>query len=275
MTTPLSWFDIGVNLMDKRFDADREQVVGRAHAAGVEGLLITGTDVANSALAAGFSDRYNRALLLAPSEPTYLASTAGVHPHNADALSDTTATTLAKLLRKPHVRAVGECGLDFNRNFSSPAKQRRAFQMQIELASDCGLPLFVHDRDSNGEVASLLEQSPIAPDRVVVHCFTGDAQTLATYRERGYYVGITGWVTDPKRGEPLSALLSTIPQDRLLLETDAPYLWPRNAPTKPKSGRNEPSYLPWVAEYIAQRCGIELATLAANTTANARRLFFE
>ena len=268
---PAGWFDIGVNLLDKRFNADRDDVVARAHAAGVHQLLITGTDLASATAAARYCAQHQAADTAPDSK---LASTAGVHPHNADDFTAATQAALAELLAQPQVRAVGETGLDYNRNFSTPANQRAAFVQQIELAVARQLPLFVHDRDSDGEVAELLERNGAEPSQVVVHCFTGDAKTLAAYNERGYYIGITGWVADPKRGQTLRQLVPTIPPTRLLLETDAPYLWPRNAPDKPKGGRNEPSYLPWVAQQIAAVSDWTMEDLASTTTANARRLFY-
>ena len=285
MTTTPNWFDIGVNLMDKRFNADRDQVVQRARDAQVMGMLITGTDLDSSTRAANYCESDNTSRHIGPEPLIYststststssaLASTAGVHPHNADAVDPTTQRSLVELLASPSVRAVGECGLDFNRNFSTPTNQRAAFQLQIELAQDLDLPLFVHDRDSHGEVASFLDRTNLSAERVVIHCFTGDRHTLDSYLERGYYIGITGWVADPNRGQPLSELIPSIPLNRLLLETDAPYLWPRNAPRRPKAGRNEPSYLPWVAQRVAELCDIHLDQLAAVTTSNARQLFF-
>jgi len=273
MTYEPAWFDIGVNLLDKRFNADRDAVVARAHAEGVHGLLITGTDLASSTKAAQYGAQQAQTAATQDT-PYYLASTAGVHPHSADNFNPSTQTALAALLTQHNVRAVGETGLDFNRNFSTPDNQRAAFRQQIELASDLELPLFIHDRDSDGEVAQILDDTNANPERIVVHCFTGSAEELATYLERGYYIGITGWVADPKRGQALAKLVPTIPRNRLLLETDAPYLWPRNAANKPKGGRNEPSYLPWVARRVAELCELDLPTLATTTTENALRLFY-
>lgn len=259
-------FDIGVNLLDRRFASDREAVVARAVAAGVEGLLLTGTDLASSQAALAYCRSF-------PGSGMWLGCTAGVHPHSARRFDAATCDVLQDLLLAPEVRAVGETGLDFNRNFSPADDQRAAFVAHMELAARAQLPLFVHDRDSAGETAQLLARHARAVPAVVVHCFTGSATDLARYLAAGYYIGITGWVCDPRRGAALAQLVTTIPDDRLLVETDAPYLWPRTAPDKPSGGRNEPCYLPWVVRELARLRGCTVDHLAAVTTANARRVF--
>lgn len=252
--------DIGANLTDKAFRNDLEQVVERALANGIEKVLVTGTTVEESVKAKSLVKNY----------PDALAFTAGVHPHHADTFSDRTLLELEKIIASKPV-AIGETGLDFYRDISSRDNQRRAFQAQLEFASSCQLPVFIHDRESNGEVGRFIERH--ATTQVVVHCFTGTEEVLSDYLNLGCYIGITGWVCDERRGSSVAELVPLIPDSRLLIETDAPYLLPRNMNTKPRNRRNEPMYLKYVLEKVAalRRQSVELVDEL--TTNNAKRLF--
>ncbi len=210
-----------------------------------------------------------------------LACTAGVHPHDAkDAPVDLQAR-LRTAATEAAVRAIGETGLDFNRNFSPPAVQRRVFSAQLEIAAEVGLPVFVHDRDSNGEVADQLGRFRTALTGVVVHCFTGSAEDLARLLELDCYIGITGWITERKRGAVLREIIGALPLERLLIETDAPFLLPGNLPKGwhathapgVSTRRNEPALLPYVAAGVAEAMGVEVSAVIEASTANARRLF--
>ena len=254
--------DIGANLTHRSFEADRDEVLSRARSAGVKGIVVTGTSVAES----------REALRLAATNAD-VWSTAGVHPHEAKSVSAGWIDDIAALASKPKVVAIGEAGLDFNRNFSPPADQRDVFAAQVELAGRLDMPLFVHDRDSEGETARLLAEHRAKPDRVVIHCFTGSAEDLDTWLDAGYYIGITGWICDPRRGGELRTLAPRIPSDRLLIETDAPYLMPRTMRSKPRSRRNEPAFLIEVANALAELRGTAAAELAETTAENARRAF--
>ena len=254
--------DIGANLTHRSFEADRDEVLSRARSAGVTGIVVTGTSVAES----------REALRLAATNAN-VWSTAGVHPHEAKSVSAGWIDDIAALASKPKVVAIGEAGLDFNRNFSPPADQRDVFAAQVELAGRLDMPLFVHDRDSEGETARLLAEHRAKPDRVVIHCFTGSAEDLDTWLHAGYYIGITGWICDPRRGGELRTLAPRIPSDRLLIETDAPYLMPRTMRSKPRSRRNEPAFLIEVANALAELRGTAAAELAETTAENARRAF--
>ena len=254
--------DIGANLTHRSFEADRDEVLSRARSAGVTGIVVTGTSVAES----------REALRLAATNAN-VWSTAGVHPHEAKSVSAGWIDDIAALASKPKVVAIGEAGLDFNRNFSPPADQRDVFAAQVELAGRLDMPLFVHDRDSEGETARLLAEHRAKPDRVVIHCFTGSAEDLDTWLHAGYYIGITGWICDPRRGGELRTLVPRIPSDRLLIETDAPYLMPRTMRSKPRSRRNEPAFLIEVANALAELRGTAAAELAETTAENARRAF--
>jgi len=269
LPTPL--IDIGVNLMSPAFDRDREAVIDRARAAGVKTLIITGNDIASSSGAAAFV-RDNPHL--------NCKTTAGVHPHNAKDWNDKTLAQLEELLANeppPNevLAAVGECGLDYNRNFSPQDAQRKCFEDQLTLAARTGKPVFLHERDAFDDFFSILKQYRAGLPGAVVHCFTGQRQELEAYLSIDCYIGITGWVCDERRGGHLIPLLNTIPADRLLLETDAPYLLPRSLPrsVKGKSGRNEPCFLPHIAASVAEILGKTPEQIAAETSANAQRLF--
>jgi TatD DNase family protein len=255
--------DIGANLTHDSFDADRDTVLARAAAAGVTRIIVTGTSVTSSMLAAS----------LCETRPRSLFATAGVHPHHAAEFDARTAGALKPLLERSNVVAVGECGLDFYRDYSPRDAQRAAFEAQLELAAEVRKPVFLHQRDAHEEFVALLE--PIRASLVggVAHCFTGGPDELAAYLELGLYVGVTGWVCDERRGTELRRAVPLIPLDRLLIETDAPYLLPRDLPVKPPSRRNEPQYLKHVLERVARLLGRPAGDVARATTANAERLF--
>lgn len=254
--------DIGVNLGNAAFDADRPAVVQRAKAAGVQAMIITGTSVEGSGKALALAD---------PAAGLY--ATAGVHPHEAGTVADDWETQIGALAKDPAVVAIGETGLDFYRNYAPPDAQRRVFRAQVELAVATGKPLFVHDRDSGGETGAILDDYREALGNCVIHCFTGTEADLAGYLEAGFSIGITGWICDERRGGELAALAPRIPADRLMIETDAPYLVPRTMRPRPASRRNEPAFLPHVAARLAACRGEDAAAVEALTQANAVRFF--
>ena len=260
------WIDICANLTHESFDRDREAVIARAQAAGVRGLLVTGAD-ANESL---------RCIALAEAYPDTLRATLGVHPHHASQWQDQHAYTFAEQAQHPLVVAMGEMGLDYYRNHSTPAEQRYAFEAQLELAVDLGLPVFLHEREASADFAAILARYRERLPHAVVHCFTSDERALAQYLEMGCYIGVTGWVCDERRGQMLQALVPQIPAERLLLETDAPYLLPRTLPKGLVRGRrNEPAFLPHIGEQVARLRGVSTEQLAAETAANAHILGFE
>jgi len=254
--------------MSPAFDRDRDAVIARAGAAGVKALVITGNDMENSAGAAAFV-RENAHL--------NCKSTAGVHPHNAKDWNEQTFSRLEELaaFSGSNIRAIGECGLDYNRNFSPQDAQRKCFEDQLKLAVKIGKPVFLHERDAFGDFFSILKQYRAFLPGAVVHCFTGQRWELEAYLSIDCYIGITGWVCDERRGGHLIPLLATIPANRLLLETDAPYLLPRTLPrsVKGKSGRNEPCFLPHIAASVAGILGKTPEQIAEETSDNAERLF--
>lgn len=259
---PPALIDIGINLAHHSYDEDRDAVIARARRAGVTQMIVTGSSLASSA----------QAVELARAYPGLLFATAGVHPHHASELNAQTLPQLEALARQPQVVAVGECGLDFFRNFSPHDAQRAAFGQQLELAARVGKPLFLHQRDAHDEFAAILAERGTHL-RGVAHCFTGNAAQLQHYLELGLAIGITGWICDERRGAHLIPLMRDIPAERLMLETDGPYLLPRNLTPKPASRRNEPAYLPQVAVTVAAARAESLESLANASTRAARQLF--
>lgn len=253
--------DIGVNLMHRSFQQDREQVVERAEATGVSPLIITGTSLRSSSEAARYAGRF----------PGKLYATAGVHPHDAKNCNEGTIAELKKLATLPQVVAIGECGLDYNRDFSPRDVQRKWFAEQIRLALELNMPLFLHERDASSDFAAMLKEH--GAKKAVVHCFTGTRSELEIYLEMGLYIGITGWICDERRGKHLLDLVRFIPLDRLMIETDAPFLTPRDLKNKPKDGRNEPCFLPHVVQAIARSIGKSPEEVAKTTTDTATEFF--
>ncbi|MEO1247208.1 MAG: TatD family hydrolase [Pseudomonadota bacterium] len=255
--------DIGANLAHDSFDADRSEVLGRAAAAGVTRMIVTGSS----------DDSNRRAAELSAQHPGLLYSTAGVHPHHAkdyDAASD---ALIRQLAAGGSVVAVGECGLDYFRNFSSREEQLAAFSAQLDIAADSGKPVFLHQRDAHDDFVEILEPALPRLSRAVAHCFTGEHESLREYVAMGLYIGITGWICDERRGRHLYDIAGAIPDDRLMIETDAPYLLPRTLRPKPKTRRNEPAWLVEVLRVLAEARGQSVEHVAAITTANAERFF--
>ncbi len=250
--------------MNPQFDADREAVVAQAVAAGVQTLLITGTDLSSSEQAAEYCRQRSVA--------HHCYATAGVHPHDAKSVPPDWIHALRAIASQPTVRAVGEMGLDYNRNFSPKQAQLQVFEAQLQLACELQLPAFVHDRDASSDVYQLLKRYMPDLTGVVVHCFTGSEAALLDYLDLGCHIGITGWVCDERRGLALQEIVPSIPLERLLLETDAPFLFPRNAP-KQRNRRNAPALLVYVADKVAELRAMSSTDVAAATTANAQRLF--
>jgi TatD DNase family protein len=255
--------DIGLNLAHDSFDHDRERVMADAWDAGVRFAVITGSTLASS----------RAAVNLVRDRPQFLRATAGVHPHHAREFHETDAPALADLAALPEVGAVGECGLDYFRNFSPHADQQRAFRMQLELAAQCGKPVFLHQRDAHAAFMEILREFRSRLSGGVAHCFTGDARELDDYLALDLHIGITGWICDERRGQHLRELVRRVPANRLLLETDAPYLLPRDLEPKPRNRRNEPRFLPHVLAAVATARGESTATVADATTRNALALF--
>ena len=255
--------DIGANLTHESFVHDLDEVLARAARNGVTRIIATGTTVAGS----------EAALRLAGQRPGSIWATVGIHPHHASEFSSSAAGQLSELLREPHAVAVGECGLDYCRNYAPSGDQRLAFEAQLKLAADCGKPVFLHQRDAHDEFLRMLRDYWPSLSGGVAHCFTGGQAELDDYLSLGLYIGITGWICDERRGEDLRKAVASLPPDRLLLETDAPYLLPRTLSPKPRMRRNEPAHLTEVQRVVAECMQQPVEAIATASSANAERLF--
>lgn len=255
--------DIGANLTHESFVRDLDAVLARAHAQAVTRMVVTGAS----------RDGSEAALALARAHPAALFATAGVHPHHAIDYDDATDAALRQWLGDTAVVAVGETGLDYHRNYSPRAEQIAAFQRQLRIAADCGKPLFLHQRDAHDDFLACLDAMRGSIGKVVVHCFTADRAELEHYLERDFHIGITGWICDERRGHHLRDIVGLIPAERLMIETDAPYLLPRDLPVKPSQRRNEPMYLAHICAAVAAARGESPEITAASTTATAQTFF--
>jgi TatD DNase family protein len=258
--------DIGANLGNKAFREDLDAVLARAHDAGVEAIVATGTSVAGSQRAWEIAERRRE-------RSPRLFATAGIHPHDASHYGPDAHVALRELCARPEVVAVGECGLDFDRNFSPRDAQLRGFEAQLELAAELAMPVFLHERAAHADFAAILEKYRARIPRAVVHCFTGSGEELARYLDLDLHVGITGWICDERRGTHLRELVGRIPKDRLMIETDAPFILPRDLRPKPRSNRNEPALLAHVLRTVAAARGESADELARTTTETARGFF--
>lgn len=254
--------DIGVNLTNKSFDRDRTAVLERAVEAGIHWMLLTGTCLESS----------EQSAVMAQTSP-HLYSTAGVHPHDAKDWIEGWEERFRALWEQEKVVAVGECGLDFNRDFSPRRVQEEVFERQLALAAELQLPVFLHERDAHERFLAILKPWRDKLPGAVLHCFTGTEEELKACLEMDLHIGITGWICDERRGTHLRDILHWIPRNRLMLETDAPWLTPRDLRPKPRKGRNEPAFLPHILEAVAAAVQREPEEVAEETTATAKALF--
>ncbi|OOF14846.1 MULTISPECIES: TatD family hydrolase [unclassified Salinivibrio] len=255
--------DIGVNLTSARFDKDRDAVVASAQQAGVTGMLLTGTNLEESQAAADLATHY----------PAFAYATAGVHPHDAKSVDPADLFVIRQLAQRAEVVAIGECGLDFNRDFSPRPQQEAVFDAQLALAAELSMPVFMHCRDAHDRWFAILRPWLDKLPAAVLHCFTGDDRALRECLDAGLYIGVTGWVCDERRGQALQQQVGWIPDDRLMIETDAPYLQPRDIRPRPKSSRNEPKYLPHIAQTVARLRQQSVEHVIDCTTKNTLRCF--
>lgn len=251
----LNLFDTHIHLDDGAFEPDREAVLERARAVGVGGFVTIGTSLASS----------RSAIALAEKHADVFAAVA-IHPHDAGDATPDAMRELADLAHHPRVVAVGETGLDYFRSFSPREAQASAFHAHLGLARELNLPVIIHSRDAHEDVLRILDEG--APAGVVMHCFSGSPEIARSCLDRGYYLALGGPLTY-RNARGIQEVVRLVPPDRLLLETDAPYL-----PPEPHRGRrNEPSYLSLVAWAAAHARGVSAATVAEITTSNARAVF--
>ncbi|CAI4220732.1 unnamed protein product [Auanema sp. JU1783] len=276
--------DIGANLSHPSFADDLEIVLERAQQAGITKIMLTGT-----------SETISKDIVaLAEKKPGFLYVTAGVHPHDAKDFNEDSLDVLRNLHKHPQCVAVGECGLDYNRNFSPPDVQRDVFRKQVELACDLHRPLFIHERDAHEDMVTILEEFKEKLPPAVIHCFTGTADQAKKYIEMGLYIGLTGFLSKDNTVDGVQFCLreGIIPLERLLLETDAPYMYPRlNLKKLPlhvsetitenakaihmfsSFKRNEPSSLAVICEMIASFMGKHPEQVARVTSESAKKIF--
>ena len=258
--------DIGVNLTSSQFN-DVSTVLSNAQENNVKKIVVTGTSVQESKNAISLCQDFEESF------PNMLHSTIGIHPHEASSFSSSSLKELKNLTKHKCVVAVGETGLDYYRNFSPKEIQAKSFSRHIELAIDMGLPLFLHERDAFDDQIKILRSFGQDLPRSVIHCFTGSQRNLAEYLDLGMYIGITGWICDKRRGENLRAIVNQIPLDKLMMETDSPYLLPQNIPNRPKIRINEPAFLEYVALEIALNRHESVNAIKSATTKNAAAFF--
>ena len=232
-------FDIGANLTHESFNEDLKEIIDESIESNINKICITGCDIDDS----------KKALSIAQSFPEHLISTCGIHPHYADKFNDSSAQKIKEIAGNKLVKAIGETGLDFNRNYSSRKNQLHSFQKHIEIANDLELPLFLHQRDSHKDFLDCIEVAK-PETNCVVHCFTGSRLEMNDYLSLGFYIGLTGWICDPKRGAHMEEFISDIPLDKLLIETDSPYLLPKKI--KIKGRRNKPLFLSEVLNKVSE-----------------------
>jgi TatD DNase family protein len=258
--------DIGANLGHESLLHDIDGILARASAAGVGAIVVTGSCLNSN----------RHALDLAKAHPGMLYATAGLHPHHAAEWSAEHTAQIRTLMAAPELVSLGECGLDYFRDLSPREAQRRAFTAQLDLAVEAGKPVFLHQRDAHADfVAILREYRPHLAD-ACVHCFTDTREALEDYLALDCHIGITGWICDERRGAGLIESVPLIPDTRLMIETDSPYLLPRNLPremAKAAGRRNEPAFLPWVCEAVAAARG-QTPEHVADTTSTTARAFF-
>jgi TatD DNase family protein len=262
-----TYIDIGINLTNRQFEDEIDEIIQNALDADVEQMILTGTSVKNSIESEKIAADY----------PHTLYSTAGIHPHDAKSMNDQSIPTLKKLLQKKHVVSVGECGLDFDRDFSPRPVQEKCFRAQLELAIEVQKPLFLHERAAFDRFITIMKEYQSKLPSGVVHCFTGTLKEAKYYLDNGFYLGFTGAISDTKRFEHLKEVIAYTPLDRIMIETDAPFMLPKNVPrhqlTRYHERRNEPAFLPFVAQTIAQFKKISLQEVAETTTDVARDFF--
>jgi TatD DNase family protein len=263
LATPPLLIDIGINLAHDSYDHDRSEVLGRAADAGVTRMVITGSSVQST----------RTAIAMTRDDPHRFRATAGVHPHHAADLDEAQRRELAGLAEHAEVSAVGECGLDYFRNFSPREAQLDAFHWHLDLAARLRKPVFLHQRDAHEDFLASLKEFRHELVGGVAHCFTAGLDEARAYLDLGLHIGITGWICDERRGLHLRDVVRKLPADRLLIETDGPYLLPRDLHPKPQHRRNEPMYLPHVLEAIAAARGESYEELASATTRNALSFF--
>lgn len=254
----MQWCDAGVNWLSKQFAGQHQQILSRAQQHHITKFLCIATDLEEA-----------HALHDWLGQPE-LYATAGIHPHQASTVNEHSWSRLHTLLKHDKVVAIGECGLDFNRNFSPAEAQIYCFEQQLQIAQCIDKAVYLHERDAFNQMQNCLQTA--MPKRAIIHCFTGNQTQLRWYLDQGFFIGITGWICDERRGQELAELVPYIPDDRIILETDAPYLIPRDHTVRPKPKFNEPFLIPHIAATVAKLRNTELSVLAQQVWQNSQQL---
>ena len=257
------FIDIACNFTHDSFKDNLDEVLNNADQAGVDKFVL---------LCASLAD-INPIKVIQNNTPEKFFISAGIHPHHATEILEINYDALLKKLKSISPNAIGETGLDYFRNISPPDIQKQSFGMHIEIAKELSLPLYLHQRDAHGDFIRIIKENISNFPKFVVHCFTGTQAELDEYLELGAYIGLTGWICDAKRNIDLRKSIKNIPIEKMMIETDSPYLIPKNLMVKPNKNINEPKYLPHIANEICELTGYELEELKSATSNNAIEFF--
>ena len=233
--------DIACNFTSDRFDNDLDEVINQAIVNNITKFGLICSRLSDIDKLLEIYNRYSKDMFF----------TIGVHPHHANEINEEYLKKLKEVINNNNPHAIGETGLDFFRNLSTYEEQIFAFEEQIKIAIDTNKPLFLHQRNSHDDFIKILRKYSSDINKSVVHCFTGTKKQLNDYLELDCYIGVTGWICDAKRNVELRKTIKNIPLERLMIETDCPYLIPKNLEEKPKNNRNEPTYLNHIANEVA------------------------
>lgn len=261
MNSP-SLIDIGANLTHPKLYDQLNKIVNNILSSETEIVIITSSNIEDTTIALDIISKY----------PEIFYTTIGYHPHNAKDFKIEHINKINKYSKNNKVIAIGECGLDYYREYSSVEQQIFCFENHLIIAKDNNMPIFLHERQAHGDFIALLKKYKHDIDKAVVHCFTGQKKELEAYLDLGCYIGITGWISDLDRGQHLHDLIKYIPKDKLMIETDSPYLIPKNLPFK-HDGVNQPSYLNYVAESIAECLNKDITFIQEIVTENTKNFF--
>ena len=257
------FIDIACNFTHESFKHNLDEVINNAEQEGVEKFVL---------LCASLAD-IDPIKVIQNNTPEKFFISAGIHPHYATEILEISHDALLKKLKSINPNAIGETGLDYFRNISPPDIQKKSFGMHIEIAKELSLPLYLHQRDAHGDFIRIIKENISNFPKFVVHCFTGTQAELDEYLELGAYIGLTGWICDEKRNIDLRKSIKNITIEKMMIETDSPYLIPKNLMVKPKKNVNEPKYLPHIANEICELTGYDLEELKSATSNNAIEFF--
>ena len=255
--------DIACNFTSERFDNDLDEVIKRA----------IDNKITKFGLICSRMSDLSKLLKIYKQYSKNMFYTIGVHPHHANEINDDYLKKLKDVITTNNPHAIGETGLDFFRNLSTYEQQIYVFEEQIKIAIDTNKPLFLHQRDSHDDFIKILRKYSSDISKAVVHCFTGTQGQLDDYLELDCYIGITGWICDEKRNIELRKAIKNIPLEKLMIETDCPYLIPKNLVEKPKNNRNEPSNLNHIVSEISMLMNIGEDILRKETFKNTKSFF--